>query len=355
MKVDVAVVGAGVAGLAIAQVLASRGMSVAVTKERDAAASRLPSAIVHAFAGRSAARPLALEAFEYASRWYGKEGQGPHVHVTTMVRPVQGADSRLWRSAKRVEAEARKAGLTVEFHDRAAAADRYPLLTSPSSVVAYAPAFVIDGGGLLDKWRQELNDAGVTELDLVTGLDRISDGWHVATGGGGIEVDRVVLCPGSGAMDWFPRLGLEAMAGAALCATADRELEYAVSAGGRHWAPMGGTRVCVGATRHAPDERVADARVLSGLTASPLVGLELSRPKIWRGVRCVNPSDRRPLAGPVPGQDGVFAVLAMGSTGYFWAPYVAERMADLIAGGAAVPAALSVERARGSYESPRIR
>lgn len=96
-------------------------------------------------------------------------------------------------------------------------------------------------------------------------------------------------------------------------------------------------------TRRADDEaNLARARrMLPGLFDSVDPGSVAN----WAGVRCVS-RDRRPLIGPFA--PGAFALLALGSRGFTWAPLAAELLAAQIAG-----APLPVERSVSEGLSPR--
>ena len=64
----------------------------------------------------------------------------------------------------------------------------------------------------------------------------------------------------------------------------------------------------------------------------------------WRGIRCVYFGDRSLLTGPVPKQQGLWTLGALGTKGLLWGPLGAKLLVDSILHRREIPEPLSTLR-----------
>jgi glycine/D-amino acid oxidase-like deaminating enzyme len=302
------VIGDGVAGLCAAEALHDAGFRVAV--HGDGAAQRGEmTALVHLHAGRSF-RTSELEeaAFGRLTEWVGGKKT---VVSTTMVRPIVGqTGDRLTSSLSEAVDEVQRIEDTVL-----------------GDAFCYGPAFGIDAASTLLALASRLRNDGV----------QFHSG-RVA----GRPPRPAVLAVGSDLPDWLEGVDLRLYGGDV--ATFDMKLDRAFSAGGVHAVPAPNGGACVGSTWWPVDDRSPiEASVRELRQRLGRLGVNPGElQSTWRGTRCVHHTDRRPLVGRL--EDGLYVVGALGTRGWFWAPYLAELLVRSLTGGAPHPQ-LDVERA----------
>lgn len=284
-EAEVVVLGAGVAGLTLARLLWERGRKVLVVAEALGEASRPPVALVNPLRGRrftlSAEGERALEA---ALAFYGRFVP---LHLGVF-RPVPEEDrpkvaGRLSRLKHRWEKEGVLLGEAFWLEPRpllARLAEGLPLLRG--RVLAWEPPWlVLEGGGRVRG--EVLVYAGGGRGAHLLGLE-------------GRHVPGLVLT----LWDYFPRA-----------------VSYRVYLAG---AALGGSYLPGEEGYRLPPPTEGEVEwLLQG--AEALVGYRPRVASLWRGVRFRLSSFLFPV-------EGGFALTGFGSTGFLYAPLLAERLAE---------------------------
>ena len=320
---SVAVVGAGIAGAALKRAFDTLGVSAALFDTSAPAASRAPTALVSPRLDAGLGPPAALfaRAFARAVALYGAV-DGAAIARGVLQLAVGPKDSR--RFAAIAGSELFEPGEVA----RLGAIETAARLGEPApAALAFARALAVTPASVLTAWAGEARQAEVA------GLEPGDDGWRLkgAAGATLAVADIVCLACGMDCARLAPSLELRAVRGQASLApgvTAPASVLF-----GGYAAPApGGTMF--GATHDRDDEslevRAADhqrnlatvGQVLPGLAGR----LAQVRLEAFTGVRATT-ADYLPLAGAVPGQDGLHVLGGLGSRGFTLAPLLAEHIA----------------------------
>jgi len=339
----VAVIGAGIAGAALVRAFAALGIRATLI-EADvpgAGASGFPSALVTPRLDVGDGDIAALYAQGLARSGSLYEGVADAV-LTRGVLQLEQAPRDAVRFAK-LAAQDGWDDAALTFRDSAAC-----------SVCLGEP---VAAGGLWIRDALAVRPAAVLEAWLA-GADRVSadiarieandGGWRLVDRDGGIVVqaDIVVLAAGWGSAALAPDLPLAPVRGQA-------DWIEGIDAGPVAWGgyavptPSG---LLFGATHERGE---TEARVSAEASARNLQTLAARLPALAARVAAAGPSrakaairattpDRLPLAGAVPGSQGLFILGGLGSRGFCAAPLLAEHVAALAIGAPSpLPVALA--------------
>lgn len=343
--VDVAVVGAGVIGLAVARELTGRGLRVAVLEQDGigAGASGVQPGGVRRQWGTGVACRLAQESVEFweeaadrlASRVPLALRRGGYLFAAR-------TPSTLSRLADNVRVQ-NDAGVPSRIVTSAEAAELVPGLNVNGIVGGAWCAH----DGYFDR-PQSVVEAFAAGLAIrratVVGLVARGGGWTIELADSRhITADAVVVAAGVGTPDLLEPLGLEVP-----IVAEDRYLFFSDPIRERLLEPL----VVVPELRFAA-KQLADGRVLASDLAArgdeqagrgvwretirdavdevlPLLTF-VSYPLLVRGVYDVTP-DHQPVLGPVPGLDGLFVAAGFSGHGFMIAPAVGRIVADAVEG-----------------------
>ena len=181
----------------------------------------------------------------------------------------------------------------------------------------------------------------------VTGLRRTPAGWTVDTGGGPVEVDRVIVATGAQSPALLKPLGLDVPIVPAK--------GYSITLRGEGTRPMEAlylTEPKIGISGYEEGVRIAgvfelpgkdlsvDRERLDQVVADACSFLRDWHPASteasvegWAGWRPATP-DSLPLLGPVPGHDGLFLATGHGMLGVTLAPSTGALLAEMVLDGA---------------------
>jgi glycine/D-amino acid oxidase-like deaminating enzyme len=298
----VAVIGGGLAGRSVAAALSEAGVEVDVFDAGGPRASDVPSALCHAYPGRTFAVSKAqIRAWEVASRWYSR-GSGAVLPVTIRRRP----DARLERT------HAQAAQLPVEV-----VLDR--------EGTSYG-GFVVD----MRRWVEGLALSG----ELVMGHADLEAGTkpRVRCQGRVKSYDRVVVCPGAALGGLLPGAEIRVTYGELL--VCDGEVAQAQFGRAHVYPAVGGGHV-VGHTflDEVRSDELAEA-ALRGMAREDGVEPGPTR-EVWRQARTVVHPDRWPILTQL-GPD-VVALGALGAKGLLFSPVLAESVVRWVTDDAALP------------------
>lgn len=326
----VAILGAGIAGASLARAFRAEGIEPRVidTRGPGGGASGNPAALVapRLDAGMGQAARLYAQAFARAVDLYAAQPQAV-----------------IARGALQLEASPRDEGRfnTIAAGDlfetgtltRLTAAEAAVRLGEPApAALEMREAVVLEPAALLAAWTGPLTVAAVAAIEARDGRQALLD----AAGDPICLADIVCIAAGHASAAFAPDLTLQPVRGQASW-TAGPAPALGVSGGGYAIPTRDG--VLFGATfdRDNADETPLDAddarnlalltEILPGLAAQVAGGPLSSRAGVRAAAR-----DRLPVAGPLPGREGLFILSGLGSRGFCTAPLLAEHVAALALG-----------------------
>lgn len=330
---SVAVIGAGIAGAALARAFAALGVRATVLEaERPGAGgSGFPAALVtpRLDAGDGDIAALHAQALTRAANLYAAI---PDAVIETGVLQLEQMPRDAARFAK-VAVQTIWAEGAMDVRDPVACADR---LGEPvgSGGLWMRDAMAIRPAAVLEAW--------LTEADRITAtvrrIEAAEGGWRLLGDDGGsiLEAHIVVVAGGWGTAGLIPALPLAPVRGQADWVEG---VEAGAVAWGGYAAPTG-SGLLFGATHNrgeaggGPTDE-AGARNLATVAARlPRLAERIAAAgpaKARTAIRATTP-DRLPLAGAVPGAEGLFVLGGLGSRGFCVAPLLAEHVAALATG-----------------------
>jgi D-arginine dehydrogenase len=342
MRVDVAVVGGGIAGVSVAAELAAAGLSVVVLEQE-------PQLAQHA-TGRSAAAFLEsygspeIRALTRASRAYLAAAQGD-------APPLLNPRRLLWIAGAGHEAKLAQL-VAAEPLVRAVSEDearRHCPALRPGWLVAAAAedgAQDLDVAGLFDRFRRAAIRNGVV-IRTSAAVDRAEpegSGWLVRTADGAdLHATTVVDAAGAWADVVAQRAGvapidiqpLRRTVAIATGSTMDREWPLVCEVADSFYFRPEGDALLVSLADETPSEPV-DAKpstedvalALERVNEATLLDLRHVR-TTWAGLRTFA-RDRNPVVGFDPSHDGFFWLAGQGGYGMQTAPALARFAAALV-------------------------
>ena len=340
---SVAVVGAGIAGAALVRAFAALGVRATVIEadRPGAGGSGFPSGLVtpRLDAGDGDIAALYAQALTRATALYAAT---PGAVIQTGVLQLEQASRDAGRFAKIAAQPIWPDGAMASL-DAAACSDR---LGEPvgSGGLWMRDAMAVHPAAILAAWLGEADRITATVERIEAGRA----GWRLFDGAGAllVEADVVVIAAGWGAAGLRPDLSLAPVRGQA-------DWVEGVGTGPVAWggyAAPTGEGLLFGAT-HDRGETVdgpsaaASVRNLETVAARlPALAARIAAAGPVRSrtaVRATTP-DRLPLAGAVPGAEGLFVLGGLGSRGLCAAPLLAEHVAALATGAPSpMPAGLA--------------
>ena len=340
---SVAVIGAGIAGAALARAFAVLGVGVAMIEGNrpGAGASGFPAALVtpRLDTGDDGIAALHAQALTRAATLYAAI---PDAVIETGVLQLEQTPRDMGRFAK-VAVQPVWAEGAMQVRDAVACAAR---LEEPvdrgglwmRDAMAVRPAVVLDG------WL-----GAAARITATAGrVEPAGEGWRVLDADGAVivEADVVVVAAGWGTVGLVPALPLAPVRGQADWVEG---MEGGAVAWGGYAAPTG-RGLLFGATHDRGEADGEPSEEASGrnlaTVAARLPGLaarisEAGPVQSRTAIRATTP-DRLPMAGAVPGREGLFVLGGLGSRGFCVAPLLAEHVAALATGTASpLPANLA--------------
>jgi tRNA 5-methylaminomethyl-2-thiouridine biosynthesis bifunctional protein len=341
-----AVVGAGLAGAAVAASLARRGWQVTVLDAADrpaAGASALPVGLMAPHVSPDDALLSRLTRAGIRATWTELERllpEGSDWRASGVLERRPDGDLRLppgWREDGPNESWRATAAQCAEA-----------ALPADTPALRHARAGWVRPGRLVEAW---LRTPGVAfrGRSAVAQLVRGDTGWQLLDAAGHLlaEADRVVIAAGHGSQQFAPALPLQPVRGQlAWGLVSGASVAGALPAvplnGDGHLIagvpePDGALLWLAGATYDrdrtdlAPDPADAAAnrarleRLAPAAAAALAPAFAGGEARAWVGVRCAS-GDRRPLAGPL-GEPGLWTCTALGSRGLSFAALCAELIA----------------------------
>ncbi|HEY3800275.1 MAG TPA: FAD-dependent 5-carboxymethylaminomethyl-2-thiouridine(34) oxidoreductase MnmC [Caulobacteraceae bacterium] len=334
----VAIVGAGIAGAALAWALRALGAEPQVFDRAGpgTGASGNPGALVtpRLDAGLGPAAQLHAQAFARAVRLYGDM---PGVVAARGVLQLESGRRDAQRFAAIAASDLFEPD-TLACIDATEAAAR---LGEPATGgLLQHEALVIDPAPVLAAWL-----GAVTTADVAS-VVRAETGWRLLDAGGALiaEADAVCLAPGASLAALAPDLPLQAVRGQLNWTPSEH---VSATAWGAYAAPLPTGGLMFGATHDrddaSDDHRPADdARNFAALAARlPQLAARIDPASLGgrASVRAAT-TDQLPIAGALA--EGLFVLGGLGSRGFCLTPLLAEHVAALVCGAPSpLPAGLA--------------
>ena len=230
----------------------------------------------------------------------------------------------------------------------------------------------VDGGGLWMRDAMAVRPAAILESWLgdadrrtatVGRIEAEADGWRVLDADGAliVQADVVVIAAGWGSAALAPALALAPVRGQADWVPG---VQTAAAAWGGYVAPTG-SGLLFGATHERGE---TEGGLTAPATARNLATVAARLPELASRIAAAGPGeartavrattpDRLPLAGAVPGAEGLFILGGLGSRGFCAAPLLAEHVAAMALGAPSpLPAALAarIDPSRAALAGPLV-
>lgn len=327
----VAIIGAGIAGASAARALRRLGVDAQVfeAERPGAGASGNPAALVTARldAGLGPPAQLFAQALAHATRLYDAL---PEAVIARSVLQLAQADRDPHRFRKIAASDLFESdALAMLSPDEAAAVLGE---AAPESLVM-REALVVDPAVVLRAWLGDPRIATVAKLAPQARAWRLLDAADRQL----MEADAVILAAGLDSRRLWPVPPLSPVRGQVSWARTTAPLAFAAAWGG--YAAPTRDGVIFGATHDRDDEgldlREADHRRNLATLAQALPhladGLEGTTLEGRAAIRTVT-RDRLPLAGALPGVEGLHVLGGFGARGFALAPLLAEHVAARIIG-----------------------
>jgi tRNA 5-methylaminomethyl-2-thiouridine biosynthesis bifunctional protein len=330
---SVAVIGAGIAGAALARAFAALGVKATVIEAEGsgAGASGFPAALVtpRLDAGDAGIAALHAQALTRAAALYAAL---PGAVVETGVLQLEQAPRDAVRFGKVADQPVWAAG-AMDVFDAAACTAR---LGEPVGCggLWMRDAMAIRPAVVLDAWLAPAERITAT----VRHIEATDAGWQLRDAADAVilEAGIVVVAAGWGSAGLAPAVALAPVRGQA-------NWVEGAGAGPVAWggyAVPTGTGLLFGATH---DRGKTDGAPSDEATARNLTTVAARLPQLAARIAATGPTqartavrattpDRLPLAGAMPGVDGLFMLGGLGSRGFCVAPLLAEHVAALATG-----------------------
>jgi len=334
----ITILGAGIAGAAMARAFASLGVEVAVleAKGAGAGASGNPAALVtpRLDAGFGPVAQLQAQAFTRAADLYRAET--PEAVIAEGALQLETAVRDAARFDRIAVWDGYADGALARLAPTEAAA-RLAEAAAPAAL-AYRDGMVLEPAAVLRAWLPPLRRGRVALISAANDSWRLLDADGQTLG----DADAVVIALGHASTDLIPGLSLRPVRGQ--ISLADHPFPGAPAAWGGYAIPTR-TGFLFGATH---DRNDTDTEIRAKDHARNLGSLAQGRPALAvamadyplagrAGIRAAT-ADHLPMAGPVPHQKNLFVLSGLGGRGFTLAPLLAEALAaDMLGMGGPVP------------------
>ncbi|MGK5113899.1 FAD-dependent oxidoreductase [Geodermatophilus sp. CPCC 205506] len=207
LRVEVAVVGAGLMGAATAWELSRRGVSVALVEAFDPGHRHGSSHGTSRIVRRAYADPFYVRLTARAmERWAEAEADTG----TTLLRSTGGLDHGRARDPVGLAGLMLQEGVPHELLSAAEAQARWPGMRFDGPVLFHPQAGVLDADAAVAAWVRRVGELGgvVLRRTRVLGIEPAGDGVLLRTDGPAIAADRVVVAAGPWLPELAPALGV---------------------------------------------------------------------------------------------------------------------------------------------------
>lgn len=355
---DYAILGAGLAGLSLADALSSAGLSVIVldTSSPGAGASGTPGALVNLATGRRGTRVWRAESCYRALLGSLKKAathaSAPfHVH-RGVLRPAlsEKMAAKMWEQYRKTDWNPSR----CRWLDRAEIQRRHPGIGCVGGGLWLPAGMAVEGGAYLAALAAGLRGERVrivegAEYELSPGDGR----WRIRNGNETLGCRRIVFATGY-AMTSHPLwdfLPLKSVKGQVAQFECDRDLDFHHSVSSLGYIARLGhpRRFVMGSTyehdfKHRDPDEQGEAYLRKRLRRTlPKLESRSRLVKGWAGVRVTTP-DRKPVLGAHPHREGLYCYTALGSKGMLYSRYLAECLAARVEKGEPLPQAVDIRR-----------
>ncbi|MEX0906373.1 MAG: FAD-dependent oxidoreductase [Balneolaceae bacterium] len=358
---DVLILGAGIAGLSAADALIQNNTRCAVidVNEPGSGTSGAPLMLLNPATGRRAKMAWRVEECMKASMEIlgrvQKETRKPFFEANGVIRPALTPElaEDFQRSPQKYDWPDSD---WVQWLDKETFNQKYPVFKNHSGGLVVKNGATVNGAVYMQSLSNYLVDRGVkTFYNCSYTLERTQSGWGIILADGKILTSKKVLFATGHAIDqssYWSFLPVHCVKGqtATFHFKKSLPLESSVSSLGYiAYMPEYPDKLVAGSTYEhhyenlEPDEQGLNYLKKKMENVLPGLAEEAESTEQWAGVR-VTTSDRHPVLGEHPEQEGLYVFTALGSKGLITARYAAEILADHIVSRKDVDDELTVKR-----------
>lgn len=360
-KVQYCIIGAGIAGLSLADTLRDRGRSVAVVEKRGIAsgASGTQGGLVNPATGYRGTKAWKAEACYQAV-------------LKNLEKIQRHSESRFFRQngVLRPALTDKMARVMRKQFDKTPWQEGWCRWLSPEEIKERHPGINCVGGGLwvpvgmtvdvaeyLHTLAHYLTSRDVPILTGATPAIQHASHWNIQAGSAGVTAEHLVFATGyeTASHSYWKNLPLHPVKGQVACFEADEELlsfPHSVSSLGYIARSGKPNRFVQGSTYEhhfghtAPDEYGAEYLRNRLRRTLPQLAEKARLISQWSGVRASTPN-KKPVLGRHKDIPNLHVFTGLGSKGLLYGKYLAEHYADHLLEGVPVYKSVSVERFYG--------
>lgn len=357
---DAVIIGAGIAGLSMADALLQRGFTVAIfdRSEPGAGASGAPRVLINPATGRRAKMswkaPEAIASAEDLIKRTSNHSDDTFFEKSGVIRPA--LNEKLAKDFSRCPEKYEWPDGWIEWLGKSAFEERFPLFQVHHGGLYIKQGFTLKGDLYIRRLAEYLTSEG---LQLFSGSPvtyKSESGLWVSGNAEGVFAEsKNLICATGHSLSQNPDWGfldLHNIKGQTATFRFDEPVELSASVsslGYMAWLDSEPNQIVVGSTyEHHPEYDEPDEEGLNYLRNkldSTFPGWsEKSRVESqWSGYRTTVP-DKRPVIGMHPEKDNLFIFGALGSKGMSLGPYLGSLLGDLISEGKEIPSEVSISR-----------
>lgn len=360
---DVVILGAGIAGLSVADALSQKGLSCAVIDKQKpgSGASGSPLMLMNPATGRRAKMSYkANEGFACTLDLLNRvqsQTEAAFFETGKLLRPA--LNKKLAKDFKKSPDKYDwPGGDWIEWLDEDEFIEQYPVFTNHNGGLVIRKSATVDGFRFMQSMASFLKKRDVSFFNNAGyELKEETSCWGIhIKNQETITAKSVVFASGAGLVDspYWKNLSLHRVKGQAATFYFDEPLpfNYSISSLG-YLACLTSTprKLVVGSTYEHhfthlnPDQKGHDLLKKKLGNLFPDLTDQIQNSEMWSAVR-VTTKDRKPVTGPHPEKHGLFIITGLGSKGLMHGPLTANYLADYINDSNPIPEEISIDRFR---------
>lgn len=356
--VEYCIVGAGIAGLSLADALSEKGFEVAVVEQNEpgAGASGTPGALVNPATGRRAKKSWKAEQC-YRAISDNLEKVSGHSDKSFFRRNGVLRPALTPKMARKMREQYENTSWEegwCRWMSEAELKDFHPGINCVDGGIWLPIAITVDAGKYLQAYASWLRERNIS---ILTGnapeVSQSGGRWHIQAGNSGLTAENLVYATGYGtvAVDWWDDIPFEPIKGQLAGFTVENgalSFEHSISSLG-YIANIGQNRFIQGSTyEHDFESLKADEFGEQYLRKKlrrtlPEVEKNVKVTSRWSGVRLSTPN-YMPVLGRHHENKTLHLFAGLGSKGLLYGKFLADHYAEHLAGGTPLFKPVNIER-----------
>lgn len=363
LKFDVVILGAGIAGLSVADALSQKRLSCAVIDKQKpgSGASGSPMMLMNPATGRRAKMSYkANEGFACTLNLLNRvQSQTEKIFFETgkLLRPA--LNKKLAKDFKKSPDKYDWPGSDwIEWLEQDEFSDQYPVFTNHNGGLVISKSATVDGFRFMQSMASHLKKRKVSFFNNARyELKEETSCWSIhIENQETITAKSIVFASGSGVVDspYWKYLSLHRVKGQTATFYFDDPLpfSYSISSlGYLAYMTSSPRKIVVGSTYEHhfthlnPDQKGLDLLKKKLGNLFPDLTDQIQKSEMWSAAR-VTTKDRKPVAGPHPEKRGLYIISGLGSKGLMHGSLTANYLANFIIDGKPIPEEISMNRFR---------